>query len=70
MALDIIRQHPAFSRLVDLEAQRRRLSRRPGGRSAIAANSTACFQAEQEILRGTGCTFNDLTAAVLTAGGR
>lgn len=62
-----IAQHPAFPRLVKLEAQRRRLVRRPGGRAALAANSTACFQAEQEILRGTGCTFLDLTAAVAAA---
>ncbi len=62
-----ITQHPAFSRLVDLEAQRRRMVRRPGGRAALAANSTACFAAEQEILRGTGCTFTQLTAAVAAA---
>jgi len=64
-----ITQHPAFARLVDLEAQRRRMVRRPGGRAALAANSSACFAAEQQILRDTGCTFNQLTAAV-AAGGR
>jgi|GEM_PF-5716555 hypothetical protein len=65
---ETIRNHPAFGRLVQLEAQRRRMVRRPGGRAALAANSAACFAAEQEILRATGCTFNQLTAAVLTAG--
>lgn len=65
-----ITEHPAFCRLVALEAERRRLLRRPGGRAALAANSTACFQAEQAILRDIGCSFNQLTAAVLTAGGR
>jgi hypothetical protein len=68
MAASAITEHPAFARLVQLEAQRRRMLRRPGGRDALAANSTACFQAEHEILRGTGCTFNQMTGAVLTAG--
>lgn len=63
-----ITEHPAFCRLVALEAERRRLLRCPGGRGALAANSTACFEVEQQILRATGCTFNQLTAAVLTAG--
>ena len=64
---EIITRHPAFQVLVDLECLRARLLRRPGGRSALAANSTACFYAEQEIIRETGCSFNQLSAAVAAA---
>lgn len=59
-----IRNHPEFATLVRLETERRRMVRRPGGRSALAANSTACFRAEQVIMRETGCTFNQLTMAL------
>ena len=59
-----IRNHPEFATLSRLESERRRMVRRPGGRAALAANSTDCFRTEQHIIRDTGCTFNELTMAL------
>lgn len=64
---DQIRNHPEFRNLVKLEQDRRRMVRRPGGRAALAANSTACFIAESRIIRDTGCTFIQLSAEVAGA---
>jgi hypothetical protein len=62
-----IQTHPAFTALVSAEQARRKLVRRPGGRAALAANSTLCFRLEQQIMRDTGATFSELTSAVLGA---
>ena len=63
--LQVIRQHPQFRPLVNLEARRRRLVQMPGGRDKLAQNADECFRAEARILRDTGCTFSELTSAVL-----
>lgn len=62
--------HPDFPALVSLEAERRRMVRRPGGRSALAANSAACMRAEQRIMRDTGASFSTVSGAALAQAGR
>jgi hypothetical protein len=64
---ETIRNHPEFTKLVRLERERRQMVRRPGGRAALAANSTECFRAEHAIIRATGCSFIELSAAVAGA---
>lgn len=63
--IDAIRSHPQFLPLVAMETRRRLVVSMPGGAAELARNSAECFAAEQAILRGTGCTFNQLTSAVL-----
>lgn len=65
--IQTIRNHPEFTNLVRLERERRQMVRRPGGRAALAANSAECFRVESIIIRATGCSFIELSAAVAGA---
>jgi hypothetical protein len=59
--------HPAFAELVRLERERRAMIRRPGGRSALAANSRACFNAEATIAREARASIAAVAGAALAA---